>query len=138
MIAIYKNHNFIRVPITQIKLHIWTFFRFVLFLLQKSLLALYFQRWAHFYMHKILSQLTGISALKPGLRNIGNSQRNRQKNVEKLRQRYRQKTWCVNSCFSKGFRHFLSDFSIFLKTSTKYYAYVPSVESNKLLKLLKQ
>ena len=27
-------------------------------------MALYFQRWAHFYMHTILSQLMGISVLK--------------------------------------------------------------------------
>ena len=36
-------------------------------------------------MHNILSRLVGISALKPVSRNIGNSQRNRRKTVEKLR-----------------------------------------------------
>ena len=38
-------------------------------------------------MHSIMSQLMGISALKTDLRNIGNSQRNRRKRLEKLRQK---------------------------------------------------
>ena len=38
-------------------------------------------------MHNILSPLMGIPALKPVLPNIGNSQRNRRKSVEKLLQK---------------------------------------------------
>ena len=87
MIAIYKNHNLIGAPIMQIKLRILTVFRFVLFLLHKSSLALDFQRWAHFYMHTIPSQFMEISALKPVLRNIENSLRNRRKTTEKLRKK---------------------------------------------------
>ena len=44
-----------------------------------SSLALYFQRCAHFYMQSIFLLLIGISTLKPVLRNIANSQRNRRK-----------------------------------------------------------
>ena len=62
-----------------------TFFCFVIFLLEYSSLSLYFQRWTHTYLHNILSRLMGISALKPALRNIGNSRRNRRKTVEILR-----------------------------------------------------
>ena len=95
----------------------------------------------------------GISALKPVLGNIGNSQRNRRKNVETLRQKrseYEKKNMeCFNLIlflvkkrtyrkytisiifslfrdidknimrkflFSRGFRQFLSECSIFLKT----------------------
>ena len=56
-------------------------------------MALRFQRWAHFYMHTILSQLMEISALKPALRNITYSEINEKalKNEAKEKHEFERK-----------------------------------------------
>ena len=88
----------------------------------KSSLALYVQRWAHFYIHTILSRLVGILALKPGLRNIGNIR--------------------IFFNFSVSFQYFfkwLKPLKCLLIATEIIYVYKsgPSVESTKLISIFK-
>ena len=51
-------------------------------------------------------------------------------NIVYVSRYWEKKTWCLNSCFSRGFRQFLSEFSIFLKE--RFIAVIPK-KRNRLL-----